>query len=222
MTVAHHITTADPLNLATAGVINLKSLTPSTQKGYAEVLLATGKYKASALKVLKPLEQWDIVYELLDTASLVVAFGAAVNTNYLVTAYACSCGPEKYPEVTLTCIKPSAANLIKAYASAISLTAVGGFGIVNKWGATSTDNFISSQCSISMQAIDRMHESSGDFMVGGIYRFGFKQECSAEAYGAITTPVGAHATPNKPTTPKETAEGAQSYTASWWTYLDPA
>jgi hypothetical protein len=215
-----HITTADPLGLASAGVINLKSLTPSTPRSYVEVLLASGKYSAAAIKTIKPLEQWDITYELLDTASLVVHLGVVVNTNFLVTAYSCNCGPEKYPEVNLTVIKPSSAGMIKAGTDK-TITAVGGFGIVNKWGATSTKSFISSGCTISMQSLEAMHETSGDFMAAGIYRFGFKQECQAEAYAAIVTPVGAHATPNAPTTPKETAEGWQSYQASWWTYLDP-
>jgi hypothetical protein len=143
-----------------------------------------------------------------------------VNTNFLVTAYSCNCGPEKYPEVSLTVIKPSSAGMIKAGTDK-TITAVGGFGIVNKWGATSAKSFISSGCTISMQSLEAMHETSGDFMAAGIYRFGFKQECQAEAYAAIVTPVGAHATPNAPTTPKETAEGWQSYQASWWTYLDP-
>ena len=71
-----------------------------------------------------------------------------------------------------------------------------------------------------MQAIDAMDEVSGDFMVDGIYRYGFKQECQIEAYGAITVTVGATAIPNDPTTPKETAAGRQVYSKSWWTYLD--
>lgn len=221
MTLAVHMTSTDPLDLAEAGVIDMISLTPSTPRNYVEPLLGTGKYYPAALKILKPLEQWDIIYRLYDTASLVLTFGAVIETNYLITAASVSCGPDKYPEATVTIIKPSAAAMIKAYASAITLTAVGGFGIVNKWGATSTASFISSQCSISSQALEAMNETSGDFETDGIYRFGFKQECSAEAYGTITIPVAAHASPNAPTTPKETAEGWQIYPASWWTYLDP-
>lgn len=219
MTVAH-ITSADPLGLAVAGVIDLRSITPSTPRSFVEVLLSSGKYLPSALKTIKPLEQWDLVYDLYDTASMAVILGVAMNTDYLVTALSCNCGPEKYPQVSLSIIKPSAANLIKAGTS-ITVTMVGGFGIVNKWGATSSLSFISSGMSVSMQSIDAMHETSGDFLVDGIYRFGFKQECTAEAYDAIVTPVGAHAVPNAPTTPKETAEGLQTYSASWWTYLDP-
>jgi hypothetical protein len=215
-----HITSTDPLGLASAGIINLKSITPSTPRGYVEVLLADGKYSPTALKVIRPLEQWDIVYELLDTASLVLNFGVAFNTAFLLTAASCTCGPEAYPQVTVTAIKPSSAGMIKAGTSK-SLTCAGGFGIVNKWGATSALSFISSSCSISMQAIDAMHESTGDFLVDGLYRYGFKQECQAEAYAAIVAPVASHAFPNAPATPKETAEGLQVYSASWWTYLDP-
>jgi hypothetical protein len=217
-----HITSTDPLGLGTAGVINVKSITPSTPRSYAEVLLSSGKYKADALKVLKPLDQFEIVYELLDTASLVLSFGVAVNTSYIITAANCACGPDKYPLVTVTCIKPTAINMLKASTEGVTLTCVGGYGIVNKWGATSTGAFVSSNASISMQTLDAMDETSGDFLVGGLYYFGYKQEMSFEAYGAITAPAGAHATPNKPATPKETAEGWQIFPASFWKYMSPA
>lgn len=223
MTIAAHITSTDPLGLATAGVINLKSITPSTPRNYLEAVNPGGRSIANAIKVLRPLIQYDIVYELLDTASLVLPFGVAVNTNFLLTSASCNSAPEKYPEVTVSCIRPSAANMIKAYSGgvAVVLTCVGGMGIVNKFGATSTAAFISSQASVSMKNLDAVDEVSGDFLVGGIYRYGFKLECQMEAYGEITIPVAAHATPNKPATPKETAEGWQIYPASFWKYLDP-
>jgi hypothetical protein len=217
-----HITSTDPLGLGSAGVINVKSITPSTPRSYSEVLLSSGKYKANALKVLKPLEQWEIVYELLDTASLTLAFGVAVNTSYIITAGNCVCGPDKYPLATVTCIKPTNINMLKTSSAGATLVCLGGHGIVNKWGATAADAFISSNSSVSMQTLDSMDETSGDFLVGGLYYFGYKQEMSFEAYGAITAPAGAHATPNKPTTPKESAEGWQIYPASFWKYLDPA
>jgi len=217
----YHSTSEDPLDLAEAGVINLVSLTPSTPRSYVEVLLSTGKYSADALKVIRPLEQWEIVYELLDDASLVLPFGIAVNTNYLITAADATCQPEAYPLVSVSIIKPSSATMIKA-GTEYDFTIAGGYGIVNKWGATSASSFVSSAASISMQSLDLMDEASGDFLVDGIYRFGFKMECQAEAYAAIVTPVAAHATPNAPATPNEKREGPQTYSASWWTYLDPA
>lgn len=216
-----HITSADPLDFADAGVINLRKITPSTPRSYLEVLGSDGKYLADALKVLNPLEQYDIVYDLLDTADLDVVLGIAVNTNYLITAVSCSCGPKKYPELSISCIKPSNANMIKAYGTGITVNFVGGMGIVNKWGATSASSFISSQMSVSMQSLDADNETSGDFLEGGIYRFGFKQEMSFEAYATIVAPTGAHASPNHPTTPIESAEGWQIYPASFWQYLDP-
>jgi len=215
-----HITSTDPANLA-SDVIELRSIKPSTPRSYLEVLGNDGRYKASALKVLNPLSQWDLTYWLYDTASLVIPFGVALNTNYLVTAFSCQCDPQNYPVVNLSIIKPSAANLIKAYPNSVEVTVVGGMGIVNKFGATSTASFISSQCSVSMQSLDAQHETSGDFEVGGIYRFGFKQEVQVAAYAAITIPGGAHASPNAPATPEETVDGWQIYNASFWTYLDP-
>lgn len=217
-----HLTVTDPLGLASAGVINFVGYTPSTPRSYLEVDAPSGKPLAAAVKLLKPLDQFEIEYDLLDTASLVVPFGVAVNTNYLITAASCDCGPDKYPRVALTCIKPSAAAMIKAYTGSITLTFVGGMGIVNKFGATSTGAFISSKCSVSMKSLEAMHETSGDFLTGSIYRFGFKQELSYEAYEAIVAPAGAHGSPNIPATPKQSPDGWQIYSASFWKYLDPA
>ena len=215
-----HISSDDPLDFADAGVINLVSITPSTPRQFVEVLLASGKYDADNLKQIKSLEQWDLSYELLDGADLDLVFGVAVNTSYLLTVASLDCGPDKYPILNVSCIKPSNANKIKAYGSGITVTVAGGFGMVNKHGATATAAFLSSQMSVSMQTLEAMEETSGDFMEGGIYHFGFKQECSAEAYSAITIPAGAHAQTNAPTTPRETREGWQIYPAAWWLYLD--
>jgi hypothetical protein len=216
-----HISTTDPLGLADAGVVNLISITPSQSKTFAEVLESAGKYIAAAIKTTQPLDQFECVYELLDDADVDVVLGVAFNTSYLVTAVSCSCGPDKYPQLTVTAIKPSSAGMIKANGAGITLNFVGGFGIVNKFGATAASAFISSQSSVSMQSLEAMDETSGDFLADGIYRFGFKEECSVEAYGVITAPTGATAIPNQPATPKESREGWQVYSASWWTYLDP-
>lgn len=217
-----HISSDDPLDLAEAGVINLTGINWSQSKGYVEILSPAGLYLAAALKATKPLDQVQVDYELLANASLTVALGALINTDYLISAITCACGPDKYPAVSVTAIKPSAPGLVKEYGSAIDLTFAGGFGIVNKFGATSASAFVSSNCSISMQQLEAMHETSGDFLADSIYRYGFKQEVSCEAYGAIVIPVGAHASPNAPASPKETREGWQIYSASFWTYLDPA
>jgi hypothetical protein len=217
-----HISTTDPLGLAVAGEVNLVSITPSQSKSFAEILGPDGLYIAAALKTTKPLDQIECVYDLLDSASVDVVLGVAFNTSYLVTAVSCSCGPDKYPQLTVTAIKPSSAGMIKAYGTGITLNYVGGFGIVNKFGATAASAMISSQSSVSMQSLEAMDETSGDFLADGIYRFGFKEEASCEAYGAITTPTGAHAITNQPATAKESREGWQVYSASWWTYLDPA
>lgn len=221
MTIAAHLTETDPLDLADPGVINLIGYTPSTPRGILEALDSSGKGIPSAIKELKPLDQFELVYQLLDTASLVLPLGVAVNTDYLITAISCKCGPDKYPEVNVTVIKPSAATLIKAYSGSITVTLVGGMGVVNKFGATSTASFVTSDCSISMQSLDAMNETSGDFETDGIYRFNFKEEVTCEAYAAITAPAGAHAITNEPATPKQSPDGWQIYSKSFWTYLDP-
>jgi len=222
MTLGVHITSTDPLDYADPGVIELVSIKPSTPRSYAEAINSEGKALAAALQILKPLEQWDLVYRLHDTAALDVMFGVAVNTSYLVMAASLSCSPDKQPLLTITAIKPSNAAMIKANGTGFTFSVVGGFGIVNKHGATSTASFISSQASVSVQMLEAMHETTGDFETDGIYQFVPKLEAQVTAYAAITTPVGAHATPNAPTTPTETEDGWQVFEASFWTYLDPA
>lgn len=216
-----HITSSDPVDLAVAGSVNLKKLTPSTPRGYLEVMAPSGKMIPSGVRVLNPLQQWEIEYELLDDASLTLVFGAAVNTDYLITAASVNCQPKKNPIVNITVIKPSSAGMIKAYAGTVELTLVGGEGIVNKFGATAAASFISSQATVSMQSLDADNETSGDFEADGIYRFNFKLDVTMEAYGAITIPAGADLVHNAPATPSEAPEDWQKYQASFSTYMDP-
>jgi hypothetical protein len=218
-----HITSADPLGLGTldgSNGINIVNINGGPSRGFLESLAGNGKYIGSAVKILKPIEEWTIDYELLDGASFSLAFGVLVNSAYLVTAFSGSCGAEVRPTCSVTVMKPSAANLIKAYAGgAVSISMAGGFGIVEKWGATSAASFISTQCSITMQTLEAMDERSGDFMVGGIYHYGFKKEVTAEAYGAIVVPAGAHSGESKK---REGRDQIQIFSVPFWSYLNPA
>jgi hypothetical protein len=218
-----HVTSADPLGLGTldgSNGINVVAINGGPVRQFHEVLAGNGKYIGSAVKILKPIEEWTVDYELLDGASFSLAFGVLVNSSYLVTAFSASHGAENRPTVSVTAMKPSAANLIKAYAGgAVSVTLAGGFGIVEKWGATAAAAFLSAQCSISMQTLEGMDETSGDFMVGGIYHYGFKKEVSVEAYGAITVPAGSHYGESKK---RQGRDQIQIYSTPFWSYMDPA
>jgi hypothetical protein len=201
-----------------SNAINVVDISGGPRKGFHEVLAGQGQFIQSAVKTLRPVEEWSIQYELLDGAAFSLAFGTPVNTNYLITSFQASCGPEARPTISVTALKPSAAAKIKAYAlGAISVSMSGGFGIVEKWGATSTDAFVSSNCNISMQTLEAMEETSGDFLAAGIYHYGFKKEVSVEAYGAITEPASSQVTDSDQ---RESRDGWQIYAKSFWSYMD--
>ncbi len=218
-----HVTSADPLGIGTldgSNGINIVNIAGGPERQFHEVLAGNGKFIQAAVKILKPIEMWTIDYELLDAASFSLAFGVLVNSNYLVSAFQANCGAEVRPTISVSAMKPSAANLVKAYAGgAVVVTMAGGFGIVEKWGATSAGQMVSSSCNISMQTLEGMNETSGDFDVGGIYHYAFKKNVSIEAYGAITPPALSHYGESKK---REGRDGIQIYSMPFWYYLDPA
>ncbi len=220
-----HVVTADPLEIGTVdGIIHLIGVRGGPQKEFHEVMGGAGKYRSDGVVVLRPVGVYQISYELLAGASLTLAFGVAVNTNYLITGANVNCADSDYPQVTVDVLKPSAANLIAAYSGTIELTVAGGFGVVNKFGSTSTGGFAASSCSIEMLAIDVPNEvasgspATSDYCVGGIYRYGFKKSCTAQARGALILPGTARAT--EPATIEESRDGVKLYNASWWEYMD--
>jgi len=214
-----HIAGSDPLGIGsiTGGVINIVDISGGPRSDFHEVLASSGKFINSAVKALRPIEEWSIQYELLDTASFSVAFGALVNTDYIVTSLSASCGPDARPTVQVTAIKPSAAAKVKAYGSAITFTMSGGFGIVDAFGATSSSAFLSSSCNITMQTLEAMEETSGDYLDDGIYHYGFKKEVSVEAYGAITEAATGKVTDSDT---RESRDGWKIFAKSFWLYLD--
>jgi hypothetical protein len=219
-----HVVTADPLGLGTTGgIIHLIGLRGGPNKEYHEVMGGAGKYRSDGVVILRPVEVWQVTYELLTGASLSLAFGVAVNGNYLITGASANCSDSDYPQITVDVLKPSAAAKIATYDGTISLNLDGGFGIVNKFGATSTDDFAASSCSIEMLSIDVPKEAAvagiSDYADGGIYRYGFKQSCTAQARGALTLPGTAYVTEQSI---EETRDGVKLYNASWWEYMDAA
>lgn len=217
------ITVADPLGIGSldgSTAVNTVSVSGGPQKQYHEVLGGNGLYILSAVKILKPIENWDMEYELLDGGDLEVGFGDATNGDYLITAFSASCSPDARPTASITAIKPSASAKIKPYSEVgtpPTLTITGGFGIVEKWGATSTSAFVSSQGSVSMQTAEALDETSGDFLANGLLTWGFKQECQVEAYGPITVPEGKFTTDNPV---RRQRDGYETHSASFWSYLD--
>lgn len=209
----------DPLGIGTidgTSAINVANVSGGPKSDFHETMAGNGQYIAAAVKALKPVEEWTIDYELLDGAAFEIAFGVLVNSSYVVTSAQASTSAESRPTVSVTVLKPSAASKLKAYANAVTLEMAGGFGIVEKFGLTSVGAFVSTQASVAMQNAESMEETSGDYLTGGLYYFGFKQEVTAEAYGVITG-TGYNLT-EQPI--RRSKEGWRIYAASGWKYLD--
>jgi hypothetical protein len=218
-----HVVSEDPLGLATVdGVIHLIGVRGGPQKEFHEVMGGAGKYRSDGVVTLRPVETYQVTIELLAGATLTLAFGVAVNTNYMITGASVNCSDSDYPQVTIDVIKPSSANKIAAYDGTIELEVVGGFGVVNKFGATAAADFAASSCSVEMLSIDVPQEAAvagvSDYCVGGIYRYGFKKSCTAQARGVITPPASGAYVTEQPT--EETRDGVKLYNASWWEYMD--
>jgi len=214
---------ADPLGIGTidgSNAINVTEVSGGDRNDFHEVIAGNGKYIESAVKIIKPREEWTIGLELLDGAAFSLAFGVAVNTDYLVTSFSANCTPDTRPVISITAMKPSSAAKIKAYFGGATTVAIaGGFGIVEDWDCSSVDAFLSSQTSISMQTAEAMEETSGDFLDGGLLQWAFKQETSVEAYGTITLPGTAHQPSGDI---RRSRDGWKIFAASYWQYLDPA
>jgi hypothetical protein len=211
----------DPLGLASA-VIQLVDVTGGPVKDYSETLGDNAKWIAAANKVLRPREEGSCSYELLDTASLVVAFGAAVNTNYIITSMSASMSSTARPTVQVGWMKPSAIAKLKAYGTSMSVTIGGGFGVVSTLGCTIAGTpaaaAVSASLSIEMQTADAGLGSDADYIAAGLYYYGFKKVCQLTAYGAITLPAGGKSTA------EETAlgrDGWKTFSKSWYEYMDP-
>jgi hypothetical protein len=215
MTTFAHAHTDDPLGLATAATIILTDVRGGERNQFVEVFDATAAYLAAAAQAIKPIEEWQIDYEILATGSLVVALGSLVNIDYLVTGLSANSRSDGYPTASLTAIKLSSAAKFVATGTG-SITVTGGFGLVNKLEATFSKG-ISSSLSLSMQTAEALEETSGDYLDEGYTLYGMKKECQVEAYDAITIPVAGKQTASDLANSGRTAWGTQ--TASWFEYI---
>ena len=211
----------DPLGLA-AGAIQLTSVEDNDVKDYSETLGDAARWIDSACKELRPRREGTCSYELLDTASLVLAFGAAVNTHFIITSASVNMSATTRPTVQVGWMRPSAIAKLKAYPTAITLTVAGGFGVVSTFGATiagtPAEAAVSSTCSIEMQQADAGLGTDADYLAAGLYWYGFKESCTLQAYGAITLPTGGKST-SKSNAPSVSTDGWKVYNAAWWKYM---
>jgi hypothetical protein len=220
-----HAYTDDPLGLATEATIILTDLKGGPRAQFVEVFAANAAYIAAAAQAIKPSEEWQIDYELLGTDDLVLDIGTAVNTDYIITGVQVSCGPDKYPTVSVTAMKLLAsvggASNIAALLTSFShtLTVVGGFGAMNRTllgVSLPADGGVSASLSLSMQTAEAMAETTGALLADGFTMYGMKQECTYEAFSAITPPVAGKVTAEDTRTSRT---GWKIFAKSWFEYI---
>ena len=212
----------DPLGLA-GDFIQLENVTSQEIKERHEVIGDLAKYITNAVVEKRPRTEGTSTYRLLDTASLVLPMGVAVNTNFVITGISGSYTQEDNPIVTVNWVQFSAIAKLLPYttpANAIE-TLTGGYGVTALFGATLpvSTSPISSDFSIEVLTGDAGLGLDADYIDGGMYYYGFKRVVNASAYGVITIPAGGYETSRDDGTTKA-PEGWENYSASWFEYLD--
>ena len=221
-----HSSAADPFGLAIDNDIVLRSVSGGRRRDFVELMSAAGIYIPAAAQEIKPVEEFTVEYELYDS-TLTLPLGALVNTDMLITAVSANSDSMKRPTVSVTGIRFSATDKVLASLTAgavldaLTIDIEGGFGVVNKYGATVTRP-ISSTMSISMQIAERYAEESGDYLANGYVQYGFKRTVGFESYtivgeaGTITGVDGAKVTSRDK---KTSSEGWETYSVNYFEYL---
>lgn len=208
----------DPLGLADAtGGIQLTDAQSATIKDFSESLGDNAQWLDSAVVELRPREEGSCSYELI-SGNLAAVFGAAVNTDYIITGFSAQYSATGRPTATINWLKPSNINKLRAVGG-ITETVAGGFGVVNSFGATAGGEFISSSVSIELQTADAGLNTSQDYIEAGLFYYGYKRSVSVSAYGEITAPVGARIT-SEDDAGTVGRDAWKTYNMEFWQYLN--
>jgi len=214
MPVFSHAHTDDPLGLATAAGVVLRTLEGGPVSDWNEVKSTAGYYITAGVKEMKPRNVYRMTYEVMPGNNLTVPLGVLVNSDFYITSMSVDQNSTQNVRVTVEAVEPSDPTMFNAYETE-SYTITGGFGVQNKFGSTSTDCFITGSLSVSMEFTEDMHETSGDFCIGGIRGHSFKENHTQTAYGPITLKSNAR----RVRAPIATESNASAvHTAEWFFY----
>jgi hypothetical protein len=204
----------DPLGLADGSNIIVVSIDGGDRLDYVTSSNEAGRPFAPA--AVKARQEGTVVYEVR-ASSLAVPFGAAVNTNYMVTGLSVAQSPTAYVQVTVNWVKPSSAGMIYAFESHTE-TITGGVGIRNLYGATiaSPNCALSCSMSLSVEQLEALTTLGDDYCANGLVTFGYRREVTLEAYGAITIPSGGYYTAKA--APKKSRDGWDTHSAAWFVH----
>lgn len=208
-----HTHSVDVLGLATESGVILISQDEGPVKDYVTSRNALGRPFAPT--AVKARREGQNVYEVRDGSTIALAFGVAVNTDYMLTGGSVSQSQSGPVTVTVNYIKPSSASMIKSYETHTE-TITGGVGIKNLFGATSSGGcVISASLTIGMERRESLLATGLDYCAGGIVTLGYRRDVTVSSTAAITIPAGGYYT----ATPLRTSAGEfDTYTASYYTH----
>lgn len=181
----------DPLGLADGTSVILLSHDPAEVKDAIESQDETGEFISA--DAVKPRTEHRVEYELTDAGPTVFTMNAPMNTEYLITSLSINQTNSSKVRVSATVIEPSAAaKLLTTTSKTVSV--VGGIGIKNLFGITTTACVLSCNATISGATLEAMQSDGLDYCAAGLGTYGLKNTVTAEAYGAMTKPSGGFAT----------------------------
>lgn len=179
----------DPLGLATAGDIILVSKTSGVKNSFVEAAAETGKYKQAAVKTVRPFTEYTLEYELR-SSNLVLPFGAAVATDYVIFGCSVSQSNQAYVRVSVNVRKYTLIAMFDATSSPdVTVTVTGGFGVVDVTGWTLTGCPQVANYSVAGEETGTMHATSGDFCTAGVLLHRLKKTWHIETTGTVSTPL---------------------------------
>lgn len=183
-------TSDDPLGLADGTTIILISHDPAAVQDAIETQNESGEFIDA--DAVKPRTEHSVEYELA-SGSHAFTMNAPMNTDYLITSLAINQMNSSRVRVTATITKPSAAAKILTTISK-TVTVVGGIGIQNLFGITTSACVLSCNGTISGTTLEALQSDGLDYCAAGLATYGLKNTVTAEAYGAMTKPSGGFAT----------------------------
>lgn len=207
-----HTHSSDVLGLATGSDIILLSQDVGPVLDYITSKNALGRPFAPT--GVKGRDEGQNIYEVKTGASLVLAFGSVVNTDYMLTGASVSQTQAGEVTVTVSYIKPSSPDMIKSFETHTE-TITGGTGVVNLFGATSSGCIISANLTIGMERREALLATGLDYCTAGIATLAYRRDITVSSYASITIPAGGYYT-GKPG--KTTAGEFDVYTVNFYTH----
>lgn len=179
-------TSDDPLALATAGDIILTGKTFGVRNQFVEAAAETGKLKQAAVKTVRPFTEYTLTYQLR-SSSLVLPFGAAVNTDYVIFGCSVTQKNDAYVTVQVNVRKYTLIAMFDATNSPdVTVTVTGGFGVVDTTGWTITGCPQTANYTVGGEETGTLHATSGDFCTGGVLLHRLKKTWTIETTGTVS------------------------------------